>query len=151
MLLAILTAYCFVWPHHHATAIQLSREITGRPCPKIIPCCRMMMPTTTTALRLLHRRPGASSTSYSYYFNSRRLMHDSLSDSDGGNPTSTSKSITTSTESIIVPSMRCTSRDAASLIRNCSETDGLLVITCDASGRGVSSHVLCSLYSSLPR
>ena len=150
MLLAILTAYCFVWPHHHATAIRLSLEITGRPCPKIIPCCRVMMPTTTTALRLLHRRPGASSSSHSYYFNSRMHMHDSLSDSDGGNPTATSKSIT-STESIIVPSMRYTSRDAASLIRNCSETDGLLVITCDASGRGVSSHVLCSLYSSVPR
>jgi hypothetical protein len=148
MLLAILTAYCFVWPHHHSVvhtpAIQLSR-VAGRPCPKIIPCCRVMMPTMT-ALRLFHRRPGASSRPY--YFITRMHMHDALSDSDGGNP-STNNSIT-STESIIIPSMRCTSRDAASMIRNCSETDGLLVITCDASGRGVSSHILRSLHSSVP-
>ena len=36
-----------------------------------------------------------------------------------------------------VPS-RCSSYDAASIIRNCTADDGLLLITCDASGRGVS-------------
>ncbi len=36
---------------------------------------------------------------------------------------------------------RCSSRDAASIIQNCTANDGLLIITCDASGRGVSSTV----------
>ena len=33
---------------------------------------------------------------------------------------------------------RCSSRRAASIVRDCTRDDGLLIITCDASGRGVS-------------
>ena len=35
-------------------------------------------------------------------------------------------------------STRCSSRQAADILRNCSKEDGLIIITCDASGRGVS-------------
>jgi hypothetical protein len=35
-------------------------------------------------------------------------------------------------------STRCSSRQAADILRNSSKEDGLLIITCDASGRGVS-------------
>ena len=37
----------------------------------------------------------------------------------------------------LAPATRCSSRDAAALIRTSSGRDGLLVVTCDASGRGV--------------
>ena len=36
---------------------------------------------------------------------------------------------------------RCSSRDAASIIQNSSAHDGLLIITCDASGRGVRNAI----------
>lgn len=39
---------------------------------------------------------------------------------------------------------RCSSRDAASIIQNSTAHDGLLIITCDASGRGVRSWCLVS-------
>lgn len=55
-------------------------------------------------------------------------------DSDGNNYDNN----TSSAYQCISPPARCSSRDAACIIQNCSEHDGLLIITCDASGRGVS-------------
>jgi len=40
------------------------------------------------------------------------------------------------------PPTRCSSSDAASIITNSISHDGLLIITCDASGRGVSFALL---------
>ena len=44
----------------------------------------------------------------------------------------------TSSGARLIPPTRCSSRDAAFLIQNSTAHDGLLIITCDASGRGVS-------------
>ena len=43
-------------------------------------------------------------------------------------------------QGVCIPSSptKCSSRDAAFMIQNSTAQDGLLVITCDASGRGVS-------------
>jgi len=53
---------------------------------------------------------------------------------------STTTNIEFGCDQCIPPIMRCSSSDAAEIIRNCTaEDEGLLIITCDASGRGGGS------------
>ena len=138
IMLATLTAYCSLWlprhQHHYdvvgASALP-SRQNIGtiihrRPTTR--PCRRLMSTTTPSTINSLRHRADSSTPSYS---TTRLHLHD-IPSSDCDVPSSSSSVIT-------LPRIRrCTSRDAASIIRNCSADDALLIITCDASGRGVS-------------
>ena len=144
-MLATLTAYCSLWPPRHqhhrydvvgASALPsrqhmgtiLHRRPTTRPCQQIIPCRRhnnLMSTTTPSTIHSLHHRADSTPS----YSTTRLHLHD-IPYSD---------CVPSSSSVITLPRIRrCTSRDAASIIRNCSANDALLIITCDASGRGVS-------------
>ena len=144
IMLATLTAYCSLWlprhQHHYdvvgASALPsrqhmgtiLHRRPTTRPCQQIIPCRRhnnLMSTTTPSTIHSLHHRADSTPS----YSTTRLHLHD-IPYSD---------CVPSSSSVITLPRIRrCTSRDAASIIRNCSANDALLIITCDASGRGVS-------------
>jgi hypothetical protein len=137
MLLAISMLALLLWPHHHvavASAISLSREILTtmyrrshyhrRRPRREIPCCLVRPMPMMVIYSFRHRRPTTFNTC-------NRLHLHAPSDND------TDSEIASS--SIILHPTRCSSRDAASMIRNCSASDHLLIITCDASGRGVGN------------
>ena len=140
MLLAFakLTAYLLLlWPQHNvvvASEISLSRDTTTiyhRRCrrrPRREISCWLVQPMRMLAIHSFRRRPTKFNTSARVHLHTASDNRESHSNTDNDIVTS----------SIILPS-RCSSRDAASIIRNCSATDGLLIITCDASGRGVGN------------
>ena len=128
--LVILTAYCSLWSHHDVAVasamLTLSRDrdistVHRHPWRKI-PCSSIChRPTSFSSTHL----PAAAAAA------AAAAAHD-----NGGNHNNADSG---SSASSILPA-RCSSRDAASIIRNCSAADGLLIITCDASGRGVRTH-----------
>lgn len=137
MLLTLLTALGFLWPHHHGvdattttTTTTWNREISNE---LHIRTCFLMPKTRIHPFR---RHPDGTTNIFT-----GMKMHDALFNTDVSDNPATNHG-DTNEASITLSTTRCSSRDAASIIQNCSATDGLLVITCDASGRGVRSNII---------